>query len=391
MKGFIFALLLVFPCVLAAYFFRPDPSIFMAGYDVASGDYYLTLYDGSALIDNPEILKKYQKQLKIRKANKESVCKNPLQVIAFNFLCLYPKYIDDNSLKLIHKEKGLIRTLEIGQSYDLPDGMSKAIKIIKNTDILHSQTDFLQRIKQLKQIKGLNILHASTIEPPPATAEPYYDYLVNIYLPLIITPHGNTYNENKELFNEENIRKHLESRLTKEMLQQGIKDYRLTYIGHSNTHHSRPTGSERIRLHPYYNSLASTTGSDRNHLYLSGYRADLFALQIACNRPCADSIEKFQTSDWLPSKISHADFIEKLKETVEHAGGKFNPEYTIDDDTVNLPPDYINAPKKYNLLGKIEVIKNHSLSVNLKIEWEYDLWHALHLPYPTELMRKPVE
>jgi len=78
----------------------------MDGHKIVSGDYYLTLVvdNDFLLIDNPELLQKYQQHIRVRKATDGKLCKNPMEAVAFSLLCAIPYHKEDYSLKLIHKK-----------------------------------------------------------------------------------------------------------------------------------------------------------------------------------------------------------------------------------------------------------------------------------------------
>jgi len=366
-------------------------SIFMRSYKVGSGDYYLTTQNGDLLFDDPKILHKYRYDIRVRKleyTNSTHCNNNPLIVIATVGLCLIPNREEgDNTLTLIHKEKGVVNVLERGYTYTMPGEMYETGKRLRGFETWRNQERFLQRIKQLESIAGVSILYASKIEPPPVPdpdATPSYAYRVNIYFPLLISQHN-------DLIDKDQIKENLEERFKQELNNLGITHYQITTIKH---HRYRDNYvSKAILLHEHYNKLVTPpTNSEYQNYYdkylkIDKYRADLFVIQLHCDQQCVDAIEERNPLDLLPSKISHTDFINEIKAVVEQAGGAFNPNFTLLEERVNLPPHYINDPKPYTLSGKIEIIEVPKPKVELKVHWIYDLNNALNHPYPEALRR----
>jgi len=375
---------LIFILLLAAC---APKDAFMRGYKVGSGDYYLTAQNGHLLFDDPKILHHYRNQVRVRKLKfkKSNHCSNnPLIVIASAGLCLLPKQEEgDNTLKLIHKEKGVVHVLESGYTYDMPYEMYHTAKRLEGYEIWRNQEDFLQRINQLRAIKGVSILFASKIEPPPVI-DPTDDYMVNIYFPLLITEHNDFFDENQ-------IKENLEERFKQELNQLGIIHYRIETIKHHRYRNNYV--SKQIFLHENYTTLVrppvngELQNYEDNYLKIDKYRADLFVIQIHCDQQCVNAIEQRNPLDLLSSKISHTAFINEIKAVVEQAGGVFNPDFTLLEEWVHLPPDYINSPKPYTLAGRIEVIEKPKPKVELKVHWIYNLQRALHHPYPAELIQ----
>jgi len=146
-----------------------NKNVFMRGHKVDSGNYFLLAENGSLLFDDPHILHHYRKSVRTRELKfvKNNFCDNPLKVIAMNFLCLIPKREKgDNTLKLIHKEKGVVAVLDSDYTYDMPYEMYQTGKRLSGFETWHNQAAFLHRIQQLEAIDGLSILQASKIEPP---------------------------------------------------------------------------------------------------------------------------------------------------------------------------------------------------------------------------------
>jgi len=364
--------------------------VFMRGYKVGSGNYYLTAQNGRLLFDDPHILHQYRNQVRVRKLKfkKSNHCRNnPLIVIASAGLCLIPEQEKgDNTLTLIHKEKGVVHVLESGYTYDMPYEMHHTAKRLEGYETWHNPEEFLQRINQLRAIKGASILFSSKIEPPPVI-DPVDEYTVTIYFPLLIIKQGDDFSANE-------TKDYLRNRLEQEMSQLGITSYQVTAIKH-HIHGSSFSSEESIMLHRHYSTLVPPqTGRlhsvSKEYLSINGYRTHLFVIQLKCDKFCADSIEKRQPLDWLSSKsnIPHEELINKIKDVVEQAGGTFNPDFTIFNDAItSLPPDYINSPKPYTLSGKIEVIEKPKPKVELKVHWIYNLQRALNHPYPAELVQ----
>jgi len=384
--GVVLVVLLLASCQMS------NKNVFMRGHKVDSGNYFLLAENDSLLFDDPHILHHYRKTVRTRKLKfiKRNSCNNPLTVIAMNVLCLVPEREEgDNTLKLIHKEKGVVAVLESDYTYDMPYEMYRTGKRLSGFETWHNQEAFLHRIKQLESINGLSILHASKIEPSPASnsnTPPSYHYLVNIYFPLLIS------SIDEDIF-EDKIRENLRERLEQEMRQLGINQYHVVEVKHHRhkQNYSYTFESGKIPLHEHYANLVPPPGDSGyrsfhdKYLALYGYRADLFIIQIHCDKLCVDAIEERKPLDLLPSNISHDDFINAVKGVVEQAGGTFNPEFIIDDDTVSLPPGYINDPKKYSISGKIEIIERRKPKVELNIHWRYNLQHAVDYTYPAEL------
>jgi len=384
----IIILALIFSILLTACAPR---NAFMRGYKVGSGDYYLTAQNGSLLFDDPQILQKYRNEVRTRKLEyrKRSGCNNPLIIIAMNFLCLVPEQEKgDNTLKLIHKTKGVVNVLESNYTYDMPPEMYQTAKRLQGDETWHNPEAFLQRIKQLEAIEGLNILSASKIEPPRAAnsdAPPVYDHLINIYFPLLISPIEYDFSEDKI----DTIKEDLRNSLEQELQQLEITQYQVITVKHRR--HRDNFVSKQIRLHEHYNTLVPPPLNgefryyDDQYLKIDKYRADLFVIQIHCDQQCANAIEKRKPLDLLPTNISHTDFINEIKAVVEQAGGIFNPEFTFLEEKVHLPPDYINSPKSYDLYGRIEVTQKLQPKISLTVHWQYDLQRALNYPYPLAL------
>jgi len=362
----------------------------MRGHKVDSGNYFLLAQNDRLLFNDPHILHRYRKSVRTRKLKfiKNNSCDNPFKVIAMNLLCLIPRQEQgDNTLQLIHKEKGVVAVLESGYTYDMPYEMYQTGKRLSGFETWHNQEAFLHRIRQLESIDGVSI-SASKIEPPSApdsNTPPSYDYLVNIYFPLLISAID-------EDFFADKIQENLSQRLEQEMRQLGINQYQVTHVEHHRhkEHYAYTSETGKILLHEHYNNLVPPPDDSGllsyydKYLAIYGYRIDLFVIQIHCNKLCADAIEERKPLDWLPSNISHEDFINAVKAVVEQAGGTFNPEFTIDGDRVLLPPDYINNPKWYSFAGEIEIIERPKAETGLFIHWRYNLQHALDT-YPAEL------
>jgi len=383
MKVIIAALLAII--VLSACVFYIQKDYFMRWHNVASGNYYLIAEQGSLLFDDPEILKQYRYQVRSRKLKwvKGSSCKNPFEVLAMTFLCLIPVKVKekaDNTLQLIHRKKGLVRRLGDNQTYSIPYEMYQTGKRLRREEVWWDQDAFLERISQLESIEGVNILRASKVETP-VDINPDEEYIVNIYLPLLISPHK----ADDFSFPEKKIKAELEEHLVRQMREWDIEKYQLTKISH--VRHSDITYG-KIYLHEYYRPLFKTPDV---RPMITGYRADAFALQIKCNKSCAELLESQPSFNWLAEKIPHAEFIGKVKALIESMGGEFNSEFTIADGYIDLSPDYFDSPKRYNLAGKVEVIKQLPEKVRLSLIWQYDIRRALQGVYPVVLSQYPAK
>jgi len=367
---------------------KTDKTIFMGRHNVASGHYFLTMEtkNGLLMMSDPQLLEKYRQQVRVQPATKENHCDNPLKAVAMNILCLIPVYNGDRSLKLMHRNKGLIRELRHGQTYTLPTELYNSGKIIAATEQWKFVDLFLQRKQALQQIEGVTITHADT---PP------YPFLVNIYFPLRVE----LLKDDFELraFQDEfsrNIEAALRERFIKEMESQGIADYQIIHtlhqginqqVGYDITDRRVTTDRPIIPLHPSYQT--------HNYFYLEDYRADLFAMQINCDQAGVQYIQSIQNQlwDWLPSLVSHDDFIAKLKLIVEQKGVAFNPELTIDTLRLSaLTTDFSDPatqayPINY-LSGEIHIGKRRmDQAESLKLSWQYDIQRALDYPYPPAL------
>jgi len=359
-----------------------DKNVFMGRHNVASGDYYLTYSAGNVrlLVDDPQILKKYQQEIRVEKAARTKTCTNPMQVLAFSLLCAIPHYKADHSLKLMHKKKGLIRELKYGEAYHLPEEMDKHVKISGATETWGNVDRFMARINHLQSIEGLRVVKA---DRPP------YSHLVNIYFPLWIAPLEDDFNLGA--FQDEvsrGIEQNLRERLSKEMAKHGIINYQLIATKHQPVHQQKnyditdrrvTTSRPVIILHPRYQQDSS------NYLYLTDYRADLFFMQINCDEFCAKQIKSINPLDWLQSPVSHTVFLDKIQSKVEQHGGLFNPKWTIDNRRFHdlsendfLASKIENTPRDY-IEGNIETGKRRfDLTENLTLSWEYNPEHAFN-------------
>jgi len=369
-----------------------DKSVFMGRHNVASGDYYLTFSAGNVrlLIDDQQILKKYQQELRVEKAARTKTCTNPMQVVAFSLLCAIPHYQADYSLKLMHKKKGLIRELKYGETYHLPQEMDNNVKILGATETWGSADDFIKRVEYLKNLKGISTVKADT---PP------YSHLVNIYFPLRVAPLEEDFDLGA--FQDETsrtIEKTLRERFSQEMEKRGIKNYQIVKTYHQNllqqvnydiTDHRVTTSRPVIILHSIYQT------DYQNYLYLTDYRADLFSMQVNCDDACAQQIEGIRPLDWLASPVNHEDFIDKLKFRIAQNGGIFNPEFIFDiPRKEGLAKNYflnneINKKPRDDISGGIVVGKRRfDLPESLLLSWQYDLQHAFN--HSATELAKPV-
>jgi len=329
---------------------------------VGSGHYYLTAENGGLLFDDAKALKTYGRQIHIRelKYKKSSLCDNPLKAIAMSLLCLVPeKETGDNSLKLIHKEKGLVRALKPNQTYDLPEALRQSAKRLTRQETWQNREAFLQRIEQLQSIEGVSL---SYTDKPILPAS----YLVKINFPLRIAPLTDT---TSIYLMEQGLRE----RFAQEMKLLGITNYQIKEVLHEYATHDLDNNEHsKILLHPYYKQRA----------YIKGYRTNSFLMQIECDYACAKYIEALDVSDWLISPVSHNDFIAKFKSLVEQGGETFNPEFTIDRPFSRWLKKDEHA---YYLKGYIELSEIPREPPNLVLHWKYDLKAALNRPYPAEL------
>jgi len=369
-----------------------DKTVFMDGHKVVSGDYYLTLVVGNdlLLIDNPELLQKYQQHIRVRKATDEKLCKNPMEAVAFSLLCAIPYHKEDYSLKLMHKKKGLVRELRYGETYDIPDELYRSAKRVGATEAWDSVDNFLRRKKHLEQIKGVRILSADTLP---------YSHLVNIYFPLRIEKMAEDFGEStfKEDELAKTIKKSLQERLFQTMAQHDITDYKLIKLQHESIH--QPIINRREERGSYgipavYNWMELLDKNPRaEDIAVMGYRGDLFAMQINCNADGAEAIERSQPLDWLPSPLSQEWLLAELKTVIEAQGLTFHSERTIDVRFDSLPthylPDSAKAPRDY-LMGTFAIYKRRmDLPEHLMLQWLYDKERALNYPYPQALAAPP--
>jgi len=350
-----------------------DKNVFMGRHNVASGDYYLTFSAGNVhlLIDDPQILKKYQQELRIEKAPRTKTCTNPMQVLALSLLCAIPHYQADHSLKLMHKKKGLIRKLKYGETYHLPPEMDHNVKILGATETWGSADGFIKRVEYLKNLKGISTVKADT---PP------YSHLVNIYFPLRIEPLAEDYQPRpfRDDFSKA-IENNLRERLSQELEKRGITDYQVTQFLHEEIH-------EQIydrRIQSSINVIRAAQHYDfdsADYIYVAGYRGDLFSMQVNCDALCVEQVKETNPLNWLPSPVSKKEFLHKLKAAIERNGLTFNAEHTINGPLRKLSVSYFSNVEYYDyILGGVSSSKRRfDLAEDLKLSWQYDLQYAFN-------------
>jgi len=352
---------------------------FMQGHDVGSGDYYLLAEKQSLLLDNPAILQQYQDELRIKKRKTR-----PLSTCDFLPFCSLPplsiEEAGDNTLQLLHREKGLIRQMDFRQTYDMPDALRQSAKRLRATEQWQEKQAFLQRLEQLHAIEGVRITQQTRIKT--------YPWSINIYFPLLITPFA-------ESFSAEAAMQDLIQRLSAEMANMGISDYQITERLHGAVSHSDEHGI--IFLSTHYRK--DSKGHELDFAQwpkISGYRADRFGLQINCSQDCAEKLlHSLQPLTSLAqSKVSQKYFIELLKVQAEKAGKTFDPEFTVEGTDAHFaarPEGYWENAHRYYLCGHVQAFKDYDWDdwnkyrSRLWIYWQYDLQRALQQPYPPEL------
>jgi len=351
----------------------PLPEEFMGGHDVGSGDYYLLAEGYSLLLDDPQLLQQHKNDIRVKKRKKR-----PLSSCDFMPFCSLPplsiKEAGDNTLLLMHREKGLVRQMEFHETYDMPDALRQSAKRIKAREEWTNKEEFLKRLHLLQSIEGVSIEEHARIMP--------YDYLINIYFPLRVMPFSDEVSA-KDLMQD------LIERLDREMQEIGIHDYQISY-----KLHDRISNSEGYIFlsHHYLKDKDIDRATYEDFPKINGYHADRFGLQINCNAECVGVIDSLQPLSWLPpGKVNHEVFMDMLKTAAEQTGLTFNPEFTVSIGGEHFPdrPDgYWENAHKYHVSGQVQIFKNGDWNKNprrLNIFWKYDLERALKYPYPKEL------
>jgi len=327
-------------------------SIFMDGYDVASGDYYLIVsFDDSLVIDDPLALAKYQQELRVEREDVHKTC---------FMICGYPQI----TLKLMHKKKGLIRETGLsgidnkGIYSKIPKGLISNAKILSAKETYRDAGRFLKRMDYLKKLEGVDVLYSGGLP---------YSHVVNIVFPLRINPH----HKNDDFIRA--TKKELRERLHQEMLKRDITEYQLVDSSHQTV---RIYDSGVRRWHRLIGAGCNNK-LDAEAVDCVDVKGDSFFMQINCNESCAKQIQAMNPLTWMPMSISQRSFIDKVAVVVEEHN-------LIADDYMLLwrhwkafPKTALPTAKNY-LFGSVVSSERDSSDSYLEIYWRYDLQYLLN-------------
>jgi len=340
--------------------------LFMAGYNVGSGDYYLLLRDRDVLIDDPKLLQHYKYRITTHK-----------KILRSYFEDLFPIFKTENSdLVLMHKQTGKVKGLRSNQYYWAPESANTRGKRLYRRETWHDEAQFAERLQELKQIPGVTIRYADI---------PWqFEHVVTIRFPLYLEP--DPVDDGFVRVSPQPTLNYLKTRLASELAQHGVNQYRLMAVKHFLVNGSH---TYEIDLHPHYGLNPAT----RVRYKVSGHDGHVFVVRVNCGAHCLQALDTLQPLDWLHSPVGHNELIAQVKATVEAAGKTFDPAYTITNRswiyTFDEAYTQFEATTEHAHLisGYVRSQPLSEFPVNLELSWAYELGRALNEPYPPELAR----
>gem|GEM_PF-2122501 len=424
--------------------------VFLGGWDVKSGKYYLKVH--GRIYDDPKILQRYKYRITSSSRfefARHGGCGDP----AMSLWSINGPHYDPHNRYARHRP---LRSVSGCRNIHIPKAMQQYGKWIARTEYYPHVDDYWQRLFELRSVDGIKI-SASLPSTYSQLSHPLMDrekthltidngryeyhyqeddingfvllkrapnhqqetdkqrYVSTVLFPMMVTHAGSTYQPLADL-------KQLKQRIEQEMAQQGISGY---YLNGAVS----LLDKQGIRLNPKYAIkgepvranlkreylLVANNQSEDDLLVLPDYKIYIFAMSILCNQSCHTKMKTLPFFDWITSEVSHAEFTQKIEAFIKSHNKQFDPNDYIFYHYLRwyltriFPHDEYYG---YNILDKDTGYINEGMETlefwskgklmqaqrpypkprtyqykNHRIFWQYPPEYAVNRPYPDILLK----